>query len=250
MKLKHRSLLSPKQQQKSQHFFKSKEVYEKQLFEVQQRLIQLQHRLHSNHAKVIILFEGPDAAGKGGTIKRLTRYMDPRGAQVHAIGAPNVIEAQENYWQRFFKKVPLPGTCAIFDRSWYGRVLVERVEKLIPKTDWARAYSEINHIEAMFRADGILVLKYFLDLSYAEQKERFKARQTDPLQSWKLTDDDWRNRKQWDTYYEAFEEMIKKTSTAEIPWKVIAADSKWSARVEILEDIAHRLEKFLHKQKK
>lgn len=235
--MKHKSLLSAKIQKQSQHAFESQSVYEARLRDLQKKMLSLQQSLHRSKKKIIIVFEGPDAAGKGGVIKVLTEFLDPRIFRVHAIGAPNMVEAQQNYFERFFQSLPKPGTIAIFDRSWYGRVLVERVEGLIPKRDWKRAYREINAVESMLTGDGVLVLKYLLDISSDEQKKRFRERAENPLKNWKLTDDDWRNRAKWDEYRKAYQDMIKETSSKSAPWKLIAADSKWSARVDILTDV-------------
>jgi polyphosphate kinase 2 (PPK2 family) len=133
---------------------------------------------------------------------------------------------------------------SVFDRSWYGRVLVERIEGLAQVHEWKRAYHEINSFEKMLFDDGILVLKYFLDISHQEQGQRFQEREADPLKSWKMTEEDYRNRKKWDLYQIAFKEMIKKTSTRECPWLVVPSDSKWFARVEILENILERSRRF------
>ena len=143
-----------------------------------------------------------------------------------------------NFMQRFFARLPNRGEISVFDRSWYGRVLVERVEGLSTKKQWKRAYSEINSIEKMLQDEGVIILKYLLDISYAEQGRRFKERKQDPLKSWKLTAEDFRNRSKWDQYQLAFKEMTKKTSKSTCPWVVVPADSKWYARVIILNDIA------------
>lgn len=242
-KSKHESVLPLKIQSKVKKAFKSKEEYEEQLESAQKKMFDLQQFVRAEKLKVIIVFEGSDAAGKGGVIKRMTELLDPRGFRVNAISKPNQIEKPQNYFERFFKLLPEPGAIAIFDRSWYGRVLVERVEGLIPKKDWARAYGEINAVEQMLCRDGVIVLKYFLDVSYSEQEKRFKDREKDPLKKWKLTDEDWRNRKKWDEYITAFLEMIKSTSTTAAPWNAIASDSKWFARVEILRDIEKQVRK-------
>ena len=238
--MKHKTLLSRADQKSAKSCFKSKEEYDQKLRELQALMLDLQQVVRTGNRKIILVFEGADAAGKGGAIKRITEVLDPRGFKVHATSAPNEIERKENYMQRFFKSFPSEGEIAIFDRSWYGRVLVERVEHLIPKSDWKRAYEEINAVEAMLAGDGVLILKYFLDISYDEQNQRFKERASDPLRSWKITDDDRRNRLKWDDYFEAFTDMIENTSTRIAPWQIVAADSKWSARVSILKDIILR----------
>jgi AMP-polyphosphate phosphotransferase len=238
--MKHRTLLSSAEQKASQSCFKSKDDYDEKLKEMQALMLDMQQVIRAGNRKVILVFEGADAAGKGGAIKRITEVLDPRGFKVHATGAPNAFESKENYMQRFFKSFPRDGEIAIFDRSWYGRVLVERVEGLIPKKDWKRAYDEINAIEAMLAADGVLILKYLLDISYGEQNQRFKDRAANPLTRWKITEDDRRNRRKWNQYFEAFTDMIENTSTRVVPWEIVAADSKWSARVSILKDVISR----------
>lgn len=233
----HRSLLPKNQHDRAKVFFSSRDVYETKLHALQQELIALQRKIKLTGKKVVIIFEGPDAAGKGGAIKRLTECLDPRGIQVHSITKPNAEEAKEHYLERFWRKLPKPGMMTIFDRSWYGRVLVERVEKMCSPTDWKRTYDEINQFEKMLTDDGVIVLKYFLDLTYNEQEKRFAERKNNPFKAWKLTNDDWRNREKWDHYYSAFKDMIRKTSTTHSQWKVIPADSKWFTRIKVISDI-------------
>ncbi len=242
---KYKSVLTPKIQAASQSFFSSKEAYEAELLERQIELLSVQQRIHSQKRKVVIVFEGPDAAGKGGIIKRLTEKLDPRGVRVHATSKPDFVESKQHYFQRFFERLPEPGTIAIFDRSWYGRVLVERVEELITEETWERAFTEINAVEKMWVDDGVIVLKYFLDLTWQEQKVRFLERKRDPLKSWKLGPEDHRNRSQWVAYHRAFKAMLKETDTQCARWRVIPADSKWFARVQVLGDIRKRCTKNL-----
>jgi len=244
MAQKFRSLLPLSDHKKAQTFFDSKADYENQLKQLQRGLLQLQRRLHVDRRKLVVLFEGPDAAGKGGVIKRMTEYLDPRGVAVQSIGKPNVVEIEQQYMQRFFAKLPEPGVVTIFDRSWYGRVLVERVEKLCAPADWKRAYAEINAIEEMLVRDKVLVLKYILDLSYNEQKVRFEERRKNPFKAWKLTDEDFRNRKKWPLYESAYRDVLKHTSTDLAHWTVVPADSKWFSRVAVLGDVLERAEKF------
>lgn len=234
MKEKHKSLLPSANQSYGKGAFTSKDEYEERLLKAQYRLLSLQQHIHQKKKKMIVVFEGPDAAGKGGVIKRFTRYLDPRGVQVHSIGVPNSAEKEQNYFQRFFAKFPESGRISIFDRSWYGRVLVERVDMLAQEKDWKRAYNEINAVEKMLKGDGVLLIKFFLDITYSEQSRRFKERENDPLKSWKLTKDDFKNRKKWDNYHLAFKDMIKHSRS---PWHIIAADSKWHARVAVLESV-------------
>jgi len=244
MSKRYPSLLSSKEQKHAQEAFASKDQYESRLRETQLAILSLQQKIHRRGLKMIVLFEGPDAAGKGGVIKRLTQYLDPRGVRVHGISKPNQIEAGQHYLERFFCRLPKPGTITLFDRSWYGRVLVERVEKFCAPKEWRRAYDEIGSFEKLLKNNGILVLKYLLDLTHEEQARRFRERERDPLKSWKLTPEDWRNRDKWMAYHSAFKEMLKRTSPPDCPWKVVAADSKWNARVEILEDIEARARRF------
>lgn len=244
MSLKYRSLLSQSEHKKAKTFFSSKEDYEGQLKSLQRRFLALQRRIHVNRFKLVILFEGPDAAGKGGVIKRMTEYLDPRGVKVHSIGKPNIVEIDQHYMQRFFARLPDPGMISVFDRSWYGRVLVERVEKLCAVNGWKRAYDEINSVESMLVGDRVLVLKYLLDLSYEEQRERFEERKKNPFKSWKLTDEDIRNRRKWPQYESAYRDVLKRTSTEIAPWTVVPADSKWFARLAVLDDVLNRADRF------
>ncbi len=241
--MKHESILPKKLQREGQTAFKSKEDYEKKLKALQVQMLDLQQLVRREKKKVIIVFEGADASGKGGVIKRMTEYLDPRAIRVHATTAPNELEQKQNYFQRFFKLLPEPGTIAVFDRSWYGRVLVERVEGLISKKDWHRAFHEINAVEKMLSDDGVLILKFCLDVTFDEQAQRFKDRERDPLRRWKLTSEDWRNRKKWNKYLPAFTDMIEKTSTKYAPWTVVASNSKWFARVEVLRDVQKQMKK-------
>lgn len=239
----HKSILSMEKQQKAKVFFSSKDDYEFTLNKLYEKLISLQREIHVSKKKVIILFEGADASGKGGAIKRLTSCLDPRGIQVHSIGKPTDDERAENYLERFWKRLPKPGTITIFDRSWYGRVLAERVEKYCSPEAWKRSYNEINNFEKMLIDDDIIILKYFLDLTYDEQAKRFIERKNNPFKAWKLTHEDLRNRKKWNHYYPAFKDMLRLTNTDHCPWTVIAADSKWYARVSIINDVLKRLKK-------
>jgi len=244
-KLSYQSILPLLDQKKAKTFFSSKKEYEKTLLKAQHELLVLQQKIYQNKKKVILVFEGADAAGKGGVIRRLAEHLDPRGLKVHAIGAPNVLEKDQNYFERFFKKLPQAGEICVFDRSWYGRVLVERVEKLIQKPDWVRAYSEINAIEKMWIQDGVLISKYYLDLTHDEQLKRFEERRKNPLKAWKLTEEDLRNRNKWNEYSLAIKEMIRYTSPKISPWKVLPADSKWYCRVTIMNDLIKKLKRIL-----
>lgn len=235
-----KSLLNLKEQDKARFFFDDKEDYELKLKSLQFELVKWQQRVHKNNEKVILVFEGPDAAGKGGAIKRITEHLDPRGIETHSIGAPNAFEKQEHYLERFFRHLPKPGKITIFDRSWYGRLLVERVEEFATPKQWKRAFEEINQFEKLLTDDNIKIYKFFLDISWQEQGERFKERQKNPFKAWKLTTEDYRNRKKWNKYYLAFKDMLKKTHTKNSPWNLIPADSKWFARYQVIHTLLKR----------
>ncbi len=223
----------------------SKSEYEKALDQVQLRLLRLQQRHYQHKHRAIIVFEGWDAAGKGGAIRRLTEKIDPRGLRVWPIGAPTGEEQERHYLYRFWQKIPPPGTWAIFDRSWYGRVLVERVEKLCTKPEWKRAYGEIKAFEKMLTDDGVALVKLFIHISKKEQLRRFREREENPYKRWKITVDDWRNRRKWDGYEKAIDDMFEETSTSDRPWSVISGNHKWYARVTACRAVADSLEKAL-----
>ena len=191
---------------------------------------------------VCVLFEGWDASGKGGAIKRLVATLDPRHVRVVQFAAPTYDEKRHHWLWRFWPA--LPGWCgmSVFDRSWYGRVLVERVEKLATREQWERGYEEINDFERMLTAEGMILVKFFIHLSDEEQLKRFEARERDPLKSWKLTDEDWRNRKKRKQYTAAIEEMLDRTDTAWAPWHLVEGDQKKWARVKVVETVNDALE--------
>lgn len=221
----------------------SKRDYERKLQKLQHTMLQiLQAYLFSNDRGVVV-FEGVDAAGKGGTIRRLTCVLDPRAYKVWPISAPNEIERQQHYLARFWNRLPPHGMMAVFDRSWYGRVLVERVENFATKPEWRRAYNEINEFEHMLIDDGMKVVKLFLHISSQEQFKRLESRAHDPLKRWKLTYDDVRNRRQWSEYEDAIDEMIEQTSTVAAPWHVVSTDNKRRARIDALTHITDVLSK-------
>lgn len=221
--------------------------YRKRLHDLQDTSRALSYRLFTEGLPVVIAFEGIDAAGKGGTIKRLVKGMDPRGYDVHSIQAPSEEEDARHYLWRFYHRMPRRGTAAIFDRSWYGRVLVERVDKFTEVKDWERAYQEINEMERHMANQDVLVLKYFLVIGADEQKARFEAREQEPDKQHKITDDDWHNRSKWEDYREAFDEMLVRTSTPEAPWVIVPSEDKRSARLQVLEDYIKRAEEHLKK---
>lgn len=215
--------------------------FEKDLEALDLKLLRIQQGVWHRKARVIIAVEGFDAAGKGGVIQRLTEKWDPRGVRVHSIGAPDPHDQAKHYLYRFWKSLPEPGTIAVFDRTWYGRVLVERVEGFTEKKRWREAYEEINAFESILAADGIRIFKIFLGVSKREQLRRYEARLDDPYKQWKLGEEDIRNRKHWDLYVKAVDEMFKKTSTRENPWHLIPADHKPTARHAALHLIAEGL---------
>lgn len=220
---------------------KDKKEYETRLTAAQLQLLLLQRYIYTNQREAVLVFEGWDAAGKGGSIRRICERLDPRGFVVHPISAPTADEKAVHYLQRFWNRMPGPGRVAIFDRSWYGRVLVERVEKFAAKPDWKRAYDEINMFEKLLTNDGVPVLKFFLHISKKEQASRFKEREADPFKNWKITPEDYRNREKWDEYEKAIDDMFEKTSTDSAPWNVVAANHKWHARVAIAEACVKQL---------
>jgi AMP-polyphosphate phosphotransferase len=218
------------------------EAYEKEVVRLQQRAYGLQVQNFLEKRRAMVVFEGWDAAGKGGCIKRLTTLMDPRGYRVWPIGAPDEAERQQHWLWRFWTRVPAHGELAIFDRSWYGRVLVERVEKLTDRPAWKRAYDEINAFERTLTADGVRMVKFFLHLDSKTQLARFKARAQDPVKSYKLGPDDWRNRKKSAAYGEAIQDMLDRTHRPDAPWVIVPANDKRYARLAVLRTAIQLLE--------
>ena len=219
------------------------EEYKAELKELQAKLGSLHNRLYRKRVPVIITYEGWDAAGKGGNIKRITEALDPRGFEVHPIASPEPHEKARHYLWRFWTRLPKDGHIAIFDRTWYGRVMVERIEGFCSEEDWHHAYREINEMEAHFVHSGALVLKFWLQIDKDEQERRFNDRMKNPEKRWKITDEDWRNREKWDAYVLAVNEMLEKTSTKDAPWIVVEGNSKWYARIKVLETVADAMEK-------
>lgn len=193
--------------------------------------------------RTVIVFEGWDAAGKGGAIKRLVHHLDPRMCRVWPIAAPLPHEKDNHYLYRFWRRLPEAGATAIFDRSWYGRVMVERVEGLAQPSEWKRAYREINEFERMLADDGITVMKFFLHVSEKEQAKRFVSRMDDPVKRWKLSTEDFRNRAKRADYEAAIEQMLKETSTRKAPWTLISSEQKKYARIAILKAVIQRLKR-------
>ena len=200
--------------------------YERRLIEMQKTLQRLQQAYLGTSHRAIIVLEGWDTAGKGGVVRRLGWALDPRSLKVYPIGAPLPQEQGRHYLQRFWERLPAPGQIVVFDRSWYGRVLVERVEGLAHKREWRRAYDEINEFERMMIADGMRIAKFFLHITPAEQVRRFKDRLSNPLKRWKLSYEDFRNRSRWADYERAIEDMLEQTSTRRAPWFLIPANNK------------------------
>ena len=217
--------------------------YDADLLALQERLhhIQVAHIIHGKSA--IIAFEGWDAAGKGGAISRLTADWDPRYFQVWPIAAPSEEERVRHFLWRFWKRLPGKGELNIFDRTWYGRVLVERVEDYCAEADWQRGYDEINEFEAQQRDNGVSVIKIFLHITQAEQDARFRERLENPWKRWKTGKDDFRNRARRDDYLKAYADMFERTDTRWAPWIVIDGNNKKAARIAALTAIADALEK-------
>ncbi|WP_400209123.1 phosphate--AMP phosphotransferase [Candidatus Methanomassiliicoccus intestinalis] len=221
------------------------ETYYTKLEKYQQRLKVVQMELYKQKRPLLLVFEGRDAAGKGGTILRMTQSLNPRTYQVVPTGAPNDVEIAHHYLWRFYLGLPAKGHISIFDRSWYGRVLVERVDNLTSETDWRRAYREINEFEKSLVDDGTILIKMWLEISKAEQLQRFIERVDNPLKNWKISDDDWKAREKWDRYTEAINEMIARTSPPYAPWIIIDSNDKHSARLQAHKSVLEITEKEL-----
>lgn len=219
----------------------TKKDYEESLKDLQRLMLRIQQAYFHQRLRALIVFEGWDAAGKGGAIRRLTENLDPRGIRVYPIGAPTAEDQGRHYLFRFFANLPIPGAMSVFDRSYYGRVLVERVEGFATEAQWQRAYQEINEFERLLIDDGVRVVKLFLHIDADEQLKRFEQRLKDPVKRWKLTAEDIRNRQQWPAYETAIDDMFAKTSTEAAPWHVIPANHKWFARVTALRVITEHL---------
>jgi AMP-polyphosphate phosphotransferase len=213
----------------------------------QQKLKTFQYELFKKNRSMIIVFEGWDAAGKGGNIRRLVEELNPRLYRVVPVGPPNDIERTHHYLWRFCEKIPKAGHITIFDRSWYGRVLVEKVERLCSEGEWKRAYREINEFENILSGTGTIILKFWLHIDKDTQLERFNVRHSDPKKSWKITDEDWRNRNKWEEYTTAIDKTLKKTSTKNSQWTVVESNDKRYSRIKILKTVAETLEHELKK---
>jgi polyphosphate kinase 2 (PPK2 family) len=224
----------------------TKEEYVRDLIRYQVALHALGYQVYVQRRPVIMVFEGWDAGGKGGAIKRVTEKLDPRGYVVHAIAAPKGEDKTHHYLWRFWRRLPERGQIAIFDRTWYGRVMVERIEGFCTEEEWKRAYREINHFERQLVDFGTILFKFWIHISRDEQLQRFEAREHTAYKSWKLTDEDWRNRERWDQYEAAVNEMLLKTSTLTAPWTIVEGNCKWYARIKVLKTLVDGLSQELN----
>ncbi|MAT06798.1 MAG: UDP-galactose-lipid carrier transferase [Acidimicrobiaceae bacterium] len=226
----------------------SRQEYDDRLYTAQRRLLELRLELAGLLGDpelgpgVLVVMEGSDAGGKGGAIKRIVEPLDPRHYRVSAFAKPTFDEKRKHFLWRFWKEVPGLGGFALFDRSWYGRVLVERVEDYATKEQWTRAYDEIVQFERNLVLEGVLIVKFWLQVSPDEQLKRFEKRQGDPLRQWKLTDEDWRNRDKIGQYTEAVEDMFDRTDHDLAPWHIVSGEQKRWARVQVLETLIQRIE--------
>ena len=219
--------------------------YRQRLKELQEKARRLAYMMYICHIPTICVFEGMDAAGKGGSIKRLTKEIDPRSYTIATTAAPTAEELSFHYLRRFMTKIPEPGKITIFDRSWYGRVMVERVERLAAPREWRRAYEEINAMERFLKHIGVNFMKFFLVIDSEEQLRRFNDRQNTPEKQWKITDEDWRNRDKWDLYNDAYQEMFYRTSTSTAPWIIVEGNVKYHARLKVLHTFVTQSERKL-----
>ncbi len=228
----------------------SPDKYEEELERLQLKLAKLQMKLATSNKSLCLVFEGWDAAGKGGTIKRVTKCLNPRGYDVFPTCAPTAFEKAHTHLWRFAQNKPQPGHISIFDRSWYGRMMVEPIEGFCTETEYSRAGDEINMMEFIWSLDDVIVIKFWIDITSEEQLARFNARKDDPLKSWKLTDEDWRNREKWPVYEKYVNSMIEQTNTPYAPWYAIPNNDKKTGRIEVLRIITDTLERELNKKKK
>ena len=222
-----------------------KSDYKQELQTWQAKLNQLQRNALKKKLSTIMLFEGPDAAGKGGAIRRVTAALDARHVQVLPIAAPTDEERAHHYLWRFWRHLPRAGKITIYDRSWYGRVLVERIEDFASEEEWRRAYAEINDFEESLTESGIVLLKFWIHVTKDEQLRRFKEREKIPHKQWKLTEEDWRNRERWEDYEYAVNDLVEHTSTRAAPWNLIEGNDKRYARVKVIKTVCDRMEEAL-----
>jgi AMP-polyphosphate phosphotransferase len=212
-------------------------AYDVRLLELQTDLVHLQRKVVEQKMRPVFVFEGMDAAGKGGVIKRLTQFLDPRGVEVHPIGPPNFLEQGQHYLRRFWQRLPSRGRIGLFDRSWYGRMLVEPIEGFCTPEEYDRAPREIREFERTLTDDGYLILKFWVHIDKDEQLKRFESREHDPLKEWKLTPDDWRNREKFDQYVKYANAMFTSTNTPFAPWFLISGNCKPWARITVLQTV-------------
>lgn len=223
----------------------TQEEYRVELDRLQEKLGHLHNKLYRKKVPVIIAYEGWDAAGKGGNIKRITEALDPRGFEVHPIASPEPHEKARHYLWRFWNRLPKTGHIAVFDRTWYGRVMVERLEGFCRENDWQRAYNEINEFERELADWGAVIIKFWVQIDKDTQLARFNERQNTPAKQWKITEEDWRNREKWDLYEGAVNEMLQKTNTSYAPWHILESNDKRYARLKALRIVIEALEKAL-----
>ena len=223
----------------------SEQEYKAKLETAQEKLRELEYKMYTKRLPVVIVYEGWDAAGKGGNLRRLVQKLDPRGYEVVPIAAPNDEEKAHHYLWRFWRNMPKAGHMTIFDRSWYGRVLVERIEGFCTPTEWQRAFSEINEMERHMANFGAVILKFWLHISKDEQLKRFKERENTEYKKWKITEEDWRNREKWEQYLLAVNEMLYRTNTPFAPWIVVESNCKYYARLKVINTVIKTLEKRL-----
>tara|TARA_B100000287_G_scaffold24588_1_gene23858 strand:+ start:1171 stop:2004 length:834 start_codon:yes stop_codon:yes gene_type:complete len=221
--------------------FTSKEEYKDALVKQQEKLFHVQQSYFHQKKRALIVFEGWDASGKGGAIRRITEKLDPRGVSVFPVAKPAKEDQDKHFLYRFWQQIPSPGTLKIFDRSHYGRVLVERVDKLVDEEVWQRGYEEINAFEKTLSDSGVRIIKLFMHISSSEQRERFEERLHNPFKRWKLTEEDLHNRKMRKAYIKATNDMFKHTHTRYAPWHVINGEFKWQARVNVLDAVIAKL---------
>jgi polyphosphate kinase 2 (PPK2 family) len=224
-----------------------REVYRQEIDRLQTNMRMLGYYLYNAQRPCVMVFEGWDAAGKGGAIRRVTSALDPRAYRVVPVAAPTDEERARHYLWRFWRHLSRAGRVTIFDRSWYGRVLVERVDGLATEAEWTRAYAEIEDFERQLTEHRIVLVKCWLHITKEEQEKRFTERAKSPYKSWKLTDEDWRNREKWDAYELAVNEMVARTSTRHAPWHLIPANDKNYARVEVLRAASDALARTLER---
>ncbi len=223
-------------------------TYKDELKKAQKRLFELHNRLYQTRTPLIIVYEGWDAAGKGGNIRRLTQGLDPRGFEVNPVSAPTPQELHHHYLWRFWNSLPKNGHIAIYDRSWYGRVMVERIEGFCTTEQWKRAFDEMNRFEDSLREWGAIIVKFWMQIDKEEQLRRFEERMNTPEKRWKITDEDWRNREKWDEYVVSVNDMLKYTNTEYAPWIVIESNDKKYARIKTIQSVINQIEKHYERE--